>query len=79
MTTTEYAYAHWRSVEHQDYIIFDTQAKSDLHIALSPFMQWKGPGYELVIGGWYNSKSVIRDGATQTHYEEVETKGKVPY
>ncbi|XP_072033346.1 uncharacterized protein [Amphiura filiformis] len=41
-------------------VLFKAKAKNDVHIALSPKNAAKKEMYEIVIGGWSNSKSVIR-------------------
>ena len=43
-----------------DHIEFQVQAASDVHIALSPHLGDAVAMYEIVIGGWGNSLSVIR-------------------
>jgi hypothetical protein len=40
--------------------VFKAQASNDIHIALSPASQTSDPMYEIVLGGWANTKSVIR-------------------
>jgi hypothetical protein len=40
--------------------IFKAKASNDIHVALSDAAQTKDPMYEIVIGGWGNSRSVIR-------------------
>ena len=76
-TNTNYTYDQWRTVQHQDYIVFKTKAAGNAHIALTPFMSWVGLGYEVVIGGWGNTQSVIRDGENKgTHYATAATKGE---
>lgn len=44
-------------------IFFKASAKNDIHIGLSDAMMTKDPMYEIVIGGWGNTKSVIRRNA----------------
>ena len=56
--TSGYNY-HYFSTS-MDYIEFQAQAASDVHIALSPHLGDADAMYEIVIGGWGNSHSVIR-------------------
>lgn len=60
----------WLSVIDEESIVFKVRACSDVHIGLSRY-----PGisyvemYEIVIGGWGNTKSVIRTSMQQEHPE----------
>ncbi|XP_071951473.1 C3 and PZP-like alpha-2-macroglobulin domain-containing protein 8 [Antedon mediterranea] len=47
-------------VETTTRIEFSVVAKNDVHIALSSSPEVMTPMYEIVIGGWKNTKSVIR-------------------
>ena len=40
-----------------NHLIFSAKARNDVHVTLTPS---GGDGYEIVIGGWKNTKSVIR-------------------
>lgn len=42
-------------------------ASNDAHIGLFSVPQMKNPWYEIVIGGWANSKSVIRKNKQDEH------------
>ncbi len=46
----------------QKSIVFEAKAKNDIHIALARSRRDNSPLYEIVIGGWNNTKSVIRKG-----------------
>ena len=66
-THDQYVYDQvWLSVIDQDSVVFKVRACSDVHIGLARY-----PGisyvemYEIVIGGWDNTKSVIRTGMQQ--------------
>ncbi|XP_078602190.1 uncharacterized protein LOC144876595 isoform X2 [Branchiostoma floridae x Branchiostoma japonicum] len=59
-TDTRYRY-HWRLPRLTgDRFTFDVRAKSDVHVALSSQNQDLDDMYEIVIGGWSNTQSVIR-------------------
>lgn len=60
-TLTDFVFA-WRTLYQQEYIVFQVEACSDCHVALSPTL---GVDYvetylDLVIGGWENTQSQIR-------------------
>ena len=55
-----------------DLVEFQVKTTSDAHIMLSPC--YGCDGYEVVIGGWDNSKSVIRDKRGQPHLGCAATK-----
>ncbi len=40
-----------------NHLIFSAKARNDVHVTLTPI---GGDGYEIVIGGWSNTKSAIR-------------------
>lgn len=44
----------------QGVLIFTADCMNDVHVAISPEPQTMNPMYELVVGGWSNSKSVLR-------------------
>lgn len=54
-------------------IQFRVKAPNDAHIALTTGPQEGDPMYEVFIGGWSNSKSVIRKNRTKPDVIEVET------
>ncbi|XP_076234198.1 uncharacterized protein LOC143179071 isoform X2 [Calliopsis andreniformis] len=56
-------------------IQFRIKAANDAHIALTTGPQEGEPMYEVFIGGWSNSKSVIRKNRTKPEVAEVETPG----
>ena len=55
-------YITWMTVDKQDrnYIIFRVKAISDAHIALTETVNDYTQGYEVIIGGWDNTQSGIR-------------------
>ncbi|EFA00610.1 uncharacterized protein LOC663246 [Tribolium castaneum] len=54
---------------------FRVRAPNDAHIALSPSASEATPMYEVFIGGWGNSKSVIRKNRTKPDVAEASTPG----
>ncbi|MBX7151712.1 DUF3421 domain-containing protein [bacterium] len=52
-------------------ILFKAAAKNDIHIAISDAMATIDPMYEIVIGGWGNTKSVIRRNAQGQSIQEA--------
>lgn len=69
-TTTEFEYSFvWLRPTYQD-LVFKVKAGSDVHVALST-VQGTKDGYEVVIGGWDNSQSVIR--TEEGHVAEEQT------
>ncbi|XP_041975354.1 uncharacterized protein LOC121730395 isoform X2 [Aricia agestis] len=54
---------------------FKVRAANDAHIALTMGPQASVPMYEIMIGGWGNTKSVIRKNRTKPDKVEIETPG----
>lgn len=59
------AYLDWRAAWRlhptgDTALLFRARARSDIHVGLSPTMHVTTPMYEIVIGGWGNSRSVLR-------------------
>ncbi|XP_047533078.1 C3 and PZP-like alpha-2-macroglobulin domain-containing protein 8 isoform X2 [Vanessa atalanta] len=54
---------------------FKIRAANDAHIALTMGPQESDPMYEVFIGGWGNTKSVIRRNRTKPEKVEMETPG----
>lgn len=52
---------------------FQVKANNDAHVALTQAPGMATPMYEVFIGGWNNSKSVIRKNQTKPDVAEVET------
>ncbi|KAL0279188.1 UNVERIFIED_CONTAM: hypothetical protein PYX00_000797 [Menopon gallinae] len=52
---------------------FAVRAPNDAHIALTKGPEESDPMYEVFLGGWSNSKSVIRKNRTKPDVAEVET------
>ena len=52
-------------------LVFEVKAKTDAHILLSQCPECDG--YEIVIGGWNNTKSAIRDGKQKENKVFIET------
>jgi len=51
------------------------RAPNDAHVALSPAASETNPMYEVFLGGWGNSKSVIRKNRTKPDVAEASTPG----
>ncbi|XP_063991103.1 uncharacterized protein LOC135169755 [Diachasmimorpha longicaudata] len=56
-------------------ISFHVQAPHDAHIALTSGPEESDPMYEVFIGGWVNTKSIIRKNRTKPDVTEVMTPG----
>ncbi|CAL7949665.1 unnamed protein product [Xylocopa violacea] len=56
-------------------IQFRVKTPNDAHVALTTGPQEGEPMYEIFIGGWSNSKSVIRKNRTKPDVAEAETPG----
>lgn len=54
---------------------FKVRAPKDAHLALTPAPEDNGPIYEIFIGGWDNTKSVIRKDRQKPEVAEVPTPG----
>ncbi|XP_068899628.1 uncharacterized protein [Tenebrio molitor] len=54
---------------------FRVRAPNDAHIALSPSASEATPMYEVFIGGWGNSKSIIRKNRSKPDVAEANTPG----
>ncbi|XP_053617747.1 uncharacterized protein LOC128679486 isoform X2 [Plodia interpunctella] len=54
-------------------VTFKVRAANDAHIALTVGPQESDPMYEVFIGGWGNTKSVIRRNRTKPEKVEIET------
>lgn len=53
-------------------ILFSASARNDIHIALSDELCTKKPMYEIVVGGWSNTRSVIRKESQGYIYKTSE-------
>ncbi|EGI57249.1 C3 and PZP-like alpha-2-macroglobulin domain-containing protein 8 [Acromyrmex echinatior] len=56
-------------------IQFRIKAPNDAHVALTTGPQEGDPMYEIFIGGWNNSKSVVRKNRAKPEVAETETPG----
>lgn len=60
-TENEYSYKPFGGdISKQLHVLIEINATNDAHIALGEDTQHDGKHYEIVLGGWSNSKSVIR-------------------
>lgn len=55
--------------------MFRIKAANDCHVALTSGPEESDPMLEVFIGGWKNSKSVIRKNRTKPDVAESETPG----
>src|SRR5207248_541679 len=74
-TPDDYRYQYyWKTTEYKNYhFYFRVRACNDVHVALASAMDHVQYQYEIVIGGWNNTQSVIRfrDKVHQVEYREV--------
>jgi ankyrin repeat protein len=59
------AYTQWSEswklpIPGKGVLLFKANATNDIHVAISPLPQMTDPMYEIVLGGWGNTRSVIR-------------------
>ena len=58
-TPVDFGYHYvWETVEHKQGIVFSVQACSDVHVILSDVVRVTDDRYDIVIGGWSNTKWV---------------------
>ena len=64
---------HWVSVVGHNFLIFSVQAENDAHLALSAVPgNAKVHTYEVVIGGWGNSKTLIKTSLGRSNGVQVK-------
>lgn len=61
VTPDRYNYVFVLDVEEYNAVVFSVAANNDAHVALGPSKVHDGRHYEFVIGGWGNTKCVIRE------------------
>ncbi|XP_073831690.1 uncharacterized protein [Musca autumnalis] len=71
-TPNEKRYRYY-PVQQSNLFIFKVQCANDCHVALSNNNEERSPIYEIVIGGWANTKSVIRKIGKTPDLVEVQT------
>uniref|UniRef100_A0A6P4EDI8 C3 and PZP-like alpha-2-macroglobulin domain-containing protein 8 isoform X1 n=1 Tax=Drosophila rhopaloa TaxID=1041015 RepID=A0A6P4EDI8_DRORH len=54
---------------------FKVRSPKDAHLALTPAPEDTGPIYEIFLGGWENTKSVIRKNRQKPEVAQVRTPG----
>nr|XP_006813569.1 PREDICTED: macrophage mannose receptor 1-like [Saccoglossus kowalevskii] len=77
-TSDEYGYKFVPTPVTNTRVTFDVMAGSDVHVSLSEFPEYSGedqPMYQIVIGGWSNSRSVIRLCTACDHKADEQTPG----
>ncbi|XP_071824781.1 macrophage mannose receptor 1-like isoform X2 [Apostichopus japonicus] len=74
-TDFDFFYRYHPSPLPSNRVEFEVRATNDVHISLSSSNTGEGQMYEIVIGGWGNTQSVIRLCPTCAHEVEVETIG----
>lgn len=57
------------------FVQFRVRSNNDAHVALTSGPYESDPMYEVFIGGWGNSKSIIRKNRSKPDVAEVETPG----
>jgi hypothetical protein len=67
-TPTDFTYEQvWESAEHRGGITFGVAACSDVHIVLATKVRMFNDMFDVVIGGWYNSRSDPNSCANGLH------------
>uniref|UniRef100_X2B7D1 Farnesoic acid O-methyl transferase domain-containing protein n=1 Tax=Capitella teleta TaxID=283909 RepID=X2B7D1_CAPTE len=67
-TPVDFGYHYvWETVEHKQGIVFSVRACSDVHVILSDVIRDTADRYDIVIGGWANTKSAIRTFEQKEH------------
>ena len=75
-THAEYVYSHiWWSSNVSTSAVVYLKACSDAHIALARSVDDIQNAYEVVIGGWHNTQSVIRDTPMGSFMAQADTTG----
>ncbi|XP_066284945.1 uncharacterized protein [Branchiostoma lanceolatum] len=74
-TDTQYRYRWNLPALPGSRFTFEVQANNDAHVALSSQNQDLDAMYEIVLGGWGNTQSVIRRGKQRTNLAKVSTPG----
>ena len=73
LTPTLYGYTYAWMKTTDEFFVFRVAACSDVHLALSPEFGVTS-GFEIVLGGWQNTKSVIRRADDHgTHLASYQT------
>ena len=79
LTKTNYDYTQfWLTVHDMNSVVFKVKACSDVHVGLAQYSgNYKTNIHEVVIGGWENTKSVIRNApGDSTYMAEADTIGR---
>jgi hypothetical protein len=75
-TPKDYGYNYfWLAGLTSHHVIVSVKAAGDAHIAVSEVAGDVAVAYEIVIGGWSNTRSAIRDIAMQEPKVQVDTPG----
>ena len=67
-TDDNYYYRYHPAQKSVEYLYFEVKADNDVHIGLSPIAGDANPMYEIVIGGWGNTRSAIRRCKQVRHF-----------
>ena len=69
----------------EGYVVFLVKARNDVHLTLSTRKgDWLNDSYEIVIGGWYNTRSAIRachqcKPSVQTNHNPLDENFFLPF
>ncbi|KAJ8036335.1 Macrophage mannose receptor 1 [Holothuria leucospilota] len=74
-TDTNFYYRYHPSPLPSNRVEFEVKAESDVHVSLTSSNTGQGQMYEIIIGGWTNTQSVIRLCGSCKHETEVSTVG----
>jgi len=73
-----YAWEHTKllTIPGNGAVVFDAKATNDIHVCFAETASNRSPLYEVVIGGWNNTQTVIRKGRQTPHNGHARVNAK---